>query len=53
MCFDLAENIYFTLINPDEADLLPLSYRKSKGDFKLAVRGELGKGNKIILENLE
>lgn len=53
MCFDTAKFFYFTLINPDERDLRPLHYRQLKGDFKLAVRGELGQSNKIMVEDPE
>lgn len=51
MCYDPIEKVYFTLINPDEGDHRPLYYRQNKNELKLAVRGELGQSNKIVLED--
>lgn len=51
MYFDPIEKVYFTLVNPDEGDLGPLYYRHCKGEFKLAVRAELGQSNNIVLED--
>lgn len=51
MCFDPAEKVYFTLINPDEEDLIPRYYRQNNNDLKLAIRGVLGQSNNIVLED--
>lgn len=51
MCFDPVEKEYFNSVNPNEDDMRPLYYRQSNGELKLAVRGELGQSNKIVLED--
>lgn len=53
MCFnpDVGVKSYYTITDQDIGDFRPLYYLYSSGDFMLAIRGKLGKSNKIFLED--
>lgn len=50
MMFDPDEKRYFTWVSNDDEDLRELYYLPNKdGEFNLAVRGEMGRNNREIL----